>query len=72
MVFFGHENFYSENINSVHLNACDESCIWLVDTGASLSAIRHELLHKWNVPVHIERIRINGIEDIYFAMVLFA
>lgn len=59
--FFEHEHFYCENINSVHINVFNETCSWLIDTGASLSVIRHELLYKWDVPFHIERIKINGI-----------
>lgn len=34
---------------------------FLVDSGASMSALKHETVLRWNLPVHTERISINGI-----------
>lgn len=59
--FFGHELFVGQNINSVCLNVYDESKTWLIDTGASLSVIRQEILDDRRIPFHNETIRISGI-----------
>ena len=39
----------------------DQQLHWLVDTGASISAVKLSTLERCNLPYHIEKIRVNGI-----------
>lgn len=45
----------------MQLNINHDSCSWLVDTGASLSAIRYEKLIQLNIPFQLGSIKINGV-----------
>lgn len=50
------------NYNSILLTLGNKiSCSWLVDTGASLSAIQYETLHQNNIPFQKGNVTINGV-----------
>lgn len=61
--FFGLNNFTSsfDNLNSVSFSVFGDTHSWLLDTGATLSAVKLEHLVSKNIPFHIERVPINGI-----------
>lgn len=61
--FFGLNHFSSDfnNFNSINLTLLDDTHSWLLDTGATLSAIELKHLASKNIPFHKERVRINGI-----------
>lgn len=61
--FFGTKNYilnYENNVKYIFLNIYSKKCSWLLDTGASLSAIRSSILSK-HTPIHKDPIVINGI-----------
>lgn len=49
------------NVNSTIFSVLGAAHSFLIDTGASLSVVRYEDIIRWNIPYHIERVRINGI-----------
>lgn len=63
IIFFVHNevNSLCHNINSVTITTLGVPQKWLVDTGATLSAVRCENLIARNIPYHNERICIRGI-----------
>lgn len=47
-------------------NVFDSQYSWLIDTGASLSVVKHEILERRNIPFHKNQILIKGIGgDVY-------
>ena len=68
MSFFVNKNSSQDNIlchynnyNSIQLSLGDSLRNWLVDTGASLSAVKYDTLLQHNIPYQIGQVRINGV-----------
>lgn len=61
--FFGHNNYIlaCDYNNSLELSTNNSKYRWLVDTGATLSAVKFETVQHLNLPIHKERINIKGI-----------
>ena len=49
----------TSNLCFVQLGSKNES--WLVDTGASISALKYEHAHEWRIPIHKDGLVINGV-----------
>lgn len=61
-----HLSCYCDNLSTITLSVFDVSHSWLIDTGASLSVVKCELLSQQHIPFQIERQRIKGIGgDVY-------
>lgn len=62
-IFFVHNNciFSCNNSNYVEFNVDNVSKKWLIDTGASLSAVKYETVVALRVPIIRQNIRIKGI-----------
>lgn len=54
-------NVICNNINSVTMSVLDVPQSWLIDTGASLFAVKYENLIAFNIPFQIEKLCIRGI-----------
>lgn len=53
--------FVCDYDNSVELTVQGAKYRWLVDTGASLSAVKLEAIQSWNLPIHPEHITVKGL-----------
>lgn len=66
MFFFETKNSHqilanSNNICSVQLSVQNEPYSWLIDTGASISAVKYKHVLELNIPIHKKAFSVNGI-----------
>lgn len=59
--FVANEIFTCDSINYVKLGIGNRTLEWLVDTGASLSAIKYECLENINARIYNSKLEVNGI-----------
>lgn len=53
--------FSCNNLNKVSLKIGQHKHDWLLDTGASISGIKHECLERLQIPYQIEKVSVKGI-----------
>lgn len=49
------------SLNKVSIQLQDCSCQWLIDTGASISVVKRDLINYLQIPFHKQRLLINGV-----------
>lgn len=56
-----HSLCYYDHYNTIKLSVSNSEHNWLVDTGASLSAVKYDTLQQHNIPFQIGHVKINGV-----------